>query len=167
MVQQMTTNAQILDTSLFDSRIQNNRFTSFSDEGRRVEEHIKQIQNEERLISAEVAYNQAIEKLHQTILEFMDDGLEMNAESVEIACEFLKKLSHQPHLLNDVSISADPDGKTVLRWKSKTSGVFSMSIGINREIYYASTLQGEDTHGREYFDDEIPSTIREILMKIQ
>ncbi len=163
----MTTNLQIPDTSLFDILIQNDRFISFSKAGRAVEECVKQIQNEERLISAEVAYNQAIEKLHQTILEFMDDGLEMNAESVEIACEFLKKLSHQPNLLNDVSISADPEGKTVLRWKSKTSGVFSMSVGTNRVLYYASTLQGEDTHGREYFDDEIPSTILELLTKIQ
>ncbi len=163
----MTTNLQIPDTSLFDVLTQNDRFISFSEAGRAVEAYVKQIQNEERLSRVEVAYNQAIEKLHQTILDFMDDGLEMNAESVEIACEFLKKLSHQPNLLNEVSISADADGKTVLRWKSKTSGVFSMSIGTNRVLYYASTLQGEDTHGKEYFNDEIPSAIWELLTKIQ
>ena len=127
----MTTNLQIPDTSLFDVLTQNDRFISFSEAGRAVEAYVKQIQNEERLSRVEVAYNQAIEKLHQTILDFMDDGLEMNAESVEIACEFLKKLSHQPNLLNEVSISEDADGKTVVRWKSKNRCEFSMHNGKN------------------------------------
>jgi hypothetical protein len=113
------------------------------------------------------AYLEVINTLNQTVIDFKEDGLEMNPKSVEIATEILKTLAPYPSLLKTVSISADPDGKTVLRWKSKTSGVFSMSIGTNRVLYYASTLQGEDTHGREYFNDEIPSTILEILMKIQ
>ncbi|MFQ3597437.1 MAG: hypothetical protein SNJ55_03645 [Chloroherpetonaceae bacterium] len=151
-----------LDTSLRELYA-NNFEIPFSDAGKKVEQWKRDY--EQRLgIEDEVAYNKAIEKLHQAILDFMDDGLEMNEESVEIACEFLRKLSHYPYLLNTVNISADPEGKTVLRWKSEKAGkkgVFSMSIGKNRILYYASTIQGEEAHGKEFFDTDIPSAIWE------
>jgi hypothetical protein len=160
----MTADTQTLDTSLSRFHLQKDRFISFSDAGRHIEE--SRIQNEERLISAKVSYNEAIGKLHQTILDFIDDELEMDSESTEIACEFLKKLSHHPNLLNAVSISADPEGKTVLRWKSEKKGVLSMSVGANRVLYYASTIEGNESHGKEFFDNEIPSAIWAIMQSL-
>jgi hypothetical protein len=162
----MTTTAQSFDTSLLDVYPQDGELLiSFSNVGREIDRLFKQNQAERR-IDADVTYSKALYKLHQTILDFKDDELEMDSESIEIACEFLEKLSRHLALLNAVSISADPEGKTVLRWKAKTKGVFSMSVGTNRVLYYASTVQGEDLHGKEFFDGEIPSAILAILAKI-
>ncbi len=158
----------LFDTSLHDFE-EENSWIVFSNAGKK-DEQLKREYGQRLRTDDEIAYSKAIEKMHQTILDFADDGLEMDSESVKVACELLRILSHHHNLLEAVSISADPEGKVVLRWKSEKTekkGVLSMSIGKNRLLCYASTIQGEEKHGKEFFDTEIPSVIWEKMQILE
>lgn len=62
--------------------------------------------------------------------------------------------------------SIDPDGEFSFEWYRKAGYSFSVSFSGNNELTYAGIFGINNTHGTEYFDDEIPEIILENIKRI-
>ncbi len=86
----------------------------------------------------------------------------INGESSVLAIRFLKML---PATIPIPEISIDPDGEVSFEWYKEPRRIFSVSVGAHNDLSYAGLFGVNDTHGTEYFGDEIPTPILENLRR--
>ncbi len=94
------------------------------------------------------------------------DGYEasqVNWMAVLQAYQLLKILPSAPIA---PELSVDPDGEISFEWYLAPRRVFSISIGPHGEVSYAGLFGRSDTHGTEYFGDELPRPIVDNLNRL-
>jgi hypothetical protein len=82
-------------------------------------------------------------------------------------------LAHAVRLLKTLPTTApipelglDPDGEIAFEWHLGPRRVFSLSVGSNGQLSYAGLFGRSDTHGTEYFGDELPKAILDNLNRL-
>ena len=86
-----------------------------------------------------------------------------NTQSSQYAARFLQV---QPIGVPLPEISVDPDGEVCFEWYKAPNQVFSVSFGPTGRLTYAGLFEGNDTHGTEVFEDEIPEPVLESIRRI-
>jgi hypothetical protein len=86
-----------------------------------------------------------------------------NLIAVDHACRFLRTL---PATLKKPELSIDPDGEISFEWYLEPRRVFTVSIGSSSKLSYAGLFGRSDTHGTEYFGDELPKAIMDNLCRL-
>jgi hypothetical protein len=71
-----------------------------------------------------------------------------------------------PRTSIEPDISIDPDGEVSFSWRREPRQVFSVSIGGNGRLSYAGIFGAVNTHGTEYFIEQIPQTILAGLTRV-
>ena len=64
------------------------------------------------------------------------------------------------------SVGAEPAGNVTLEWHHSRRRSLTVSISPNNELFYAALLGPGRACGTEFFYDEVPSTILELIERV-
>jgi hypothetical protein len=91
------------------------------------------------------------------------NALQANSLAIQQAFRLLRTI---PSTFRNPELGVDPDGEISFEWFLEPRRVFSLSIGPYGELSYAGLFGRSDTHGTEYFSDELPKPILENLNRL-
>jgi hypothetical protein len=63
-------------------------------------------------------------------------------------------------------LGADPEGDVLLEWRRGPGAVLTISIGAGEQLAYAGLFGQNKVHGSEFFNDEIPNAVRQVLARV-
>jgi hypothetical protein len=124
---------------------------------------------EDRVIYVD-RYRVALRELESVASESLEqdwDGYgakEVDFHSFVNAVKFIKVL---PMSLLNLEIGIDPDGEISLDWYGEGNSSVTISIGPNDELTFAARFGQARVHGVEFFEDEIPRAILELLSRLK
>jgi hypothetical protein len=113
-------------------------------------------------------YENATRKLHELIEVCAGDHFILNEESYRRAGDILKVLSEKTEWLENLTLSATPQGEVVLRWKNPDRGTFAMIVDAVGVLHYAGIIDGQEQNGKEFFNviETIPAVIKNAIEAI-
>jgi len=91
------------------------------------------------------------------------DAVPIHPLSVALARQFLEAL---PLGLEAPTIGAEPDGQVTLEWYRTPGRIFSISLGPEGELHYASLFGASKRYGSEPFSGSIPEPVLALALKI-
>jgi hypothetical protein len=111
-------------------------------------------------------YENATRKLHELIEVCAGDHFILNEESYRRAGDILKVLSEKTEWLENLTLSATPQGEVVLRWKNPERGTFAMIVDAIGTLHYARITNEEELSGKMAFEvtQHIPNFIKKVSM---
>jgi hypothetical protein len=115
------------------------------------------------------SYKDAILALYEIADRFIApnwDGYGAAQVSLLAVLHALRLLRTLPSTPQTPDLSVDPDGEISFEWYIAPRRVFSISVGAHGELSYAGLFGRSDTHGTEYFGDELPKPIMDNLNRL-
>jgi len=83
--------------------------------------------------------------------------------TLENALQFINAM---PSTLSPPEVIPEPDGEIGFEWFFSPHLQFSVSIGPTRKISYAGLFGTHKIHGEDYFEDEFPEFLVQILHRL-
>jgi hypothetical protein len=65
------------------------------------------------------------------------------------------------------SVGAEPDGQLTLEWYRHSRWTLSVSVSPDGTLYYAALFGSNDVRGSEFFIEEIPATLLNLIKRVQ
>ena len=87
----------------------------------------------------------------------------INEETYEEAFKIIDSL---PLFIEMPDIVCEPTGEIAFEWNKGRDQIFVVSVGGKHKINYAGIFTGNKTHGSEYFEESLPSTVINNLRRL-
>lgn len=94
------------------------------------------------------------------------DGYGAKPVSIDSVNEARKFISQLPSFFPKPEVVAEPSGELGLEWYKEKNKIFALSFNGRTMIAYAGIFWNNKTHGIEYFEDSIQSTIIDSLRRV-